>query len=92
MSQLIPASNRFYCDKCDTDFDVMSPFDFPVWNTLCPNCNNHIFKQPVCGSCHTALGKKSKGIKCGFCGSKFTNTERFKQYLQTTKEKEGSSL
>ena len=85
---LIPPSNRFYCDKCDTDFDVMSPFDYPVWTALCPNCNNHIKKNPVCGICHEMLGKKSKGIKCGHCGAKFNNTKQYEHYLQTTKEKE----
>ena len=91
MSEIIPPSNRFYCTKCDTDFEVIAVFNSPQWSAFCPYCDNLVKKQPVCGSCHQALGKKSKGIKCGFCGSKFTNTERFKHYLQTTKEKEGQS-
>ena len=88
MSELIPPSNRFYCDRCDTDFEVINGFNFPEWSAFCPYCEKLIKKQPVCGYCKTPLGKKSKGIKCGHCGAKFTNTERYKHYLQVNRNVE----
>lgn len=78
---LVPPNNRFWCDRCDTDFEKVVPFDYPEWSAFCPYCEKLIRKQPVCGSCRVPLGKKSKGIRCGSCGAVFTNTERYKIYI-----------
>ena len=71
--RLVPRDNRFYCTHCDTDWDDLGGgfYDGRCLCSCCPYCGKLCMKEPCCGLCHQPIGKKSKGIKCGYCGAKF---------------------
>ncbi len=61
-------TRRFYCNKCDTDWDDEYPIHVEkTLQSCCPTCGLLCIKRQVCGLCGEPIGKKSKGIKCGYC-------------------------
>jgi hypothetical protein len=71
---------RFYCKKCDTDWDDKEPnwTHEKTIQSCCPNCGLLCILRQVCGLCREPIGKKSKGKRCGYCHAIFISqvTER----------------